>query len=157
MSTNVSIILLHFFRQPMNFDDLFKWLLTFFGLGNAKFITHTICEHMTNVPLPLSLLMRLLLFHGLTLGLRCTLSSCKFETVNQHNSFAFVCCHAYWLRIFYTSISITIWRSSQEHTCAWDAHTSAHILQCVSVVVVVVFSSLFELTCFSVNLKILNQ
>lgn len=102
MSTNVSIILLRFFRQPMNFDDLFKWLLTFFGLGNAKFITHTICEHMTNVPLPLSLLMRLLLFHayGMTLGLRCTLSSCKFETVNQHNSFAFVCCHAYWLRIF---------------------------------------------------------
>lgn len=114
-------------------------------LGNAKFITHTICEHMTNVPLPLPLLQQRLLFHsystdGMTLGCcffvdhRCTLLSCKFETVNQHN-FCFCLLSCVLAAYFYINFDHNL--TMKQNTPVWKMHIlSTHILQCVSVVVI---------------------
>lgn len=119
---------------------------------NTKFIAHTIYDHMTNVPLPLTLLPLLLrLFFDRWYDIRyfrCTLSSYKFKS-STSITFVPVCYHSY-----FTWISITIWRWNRTHLCVKCKYT--HMLTFYNVLasfgVCPIF--VFALTCLSVHLKL---
>lgn len=145
-------------------------------LGQRKiYYTHNLRTHdkcATAIRSLLRLLLRLP-FHSystdgtdirLSFSFSITVAHCHVANSSPSTSIilAFVCCHAYWLRIF-TSISITIWRWNRTHLCVKCTYIGTHLYNVlassfrVCVCLCAVVFSVFELTCFSVNLKILNQ
>lgn len=130
-------------NSPMNFNDLFKWLVFWHNrsifrsilnrLGNVKFIAHTHISRThdkcatTTVSSSFAATAAAILFllFRWWYDIRCfflvAVAHCQVANriVNQHNFFFILalhcCCRAYWLRILYQFRSQ--FDDGTEHTC----------------------------------------